>query len=138
MIDKGRRIFFKKCVMAGAVLAASGAAVSPREAGAFGQTSIQGVCLRVPNFEVGGEFVEQMRQSAPGSWRVHTLAGTVSDVYLETRALYEEAKGTVNTFVGVSDPANFALMQAAIGDCGGSFHYITYDDASRVSFSVRM
>ena len=136
MVDKHRRNFFKKVVMTGAVLAASGGAVVTRNAAAASRAEINGVCLRVPNLDVGAEFAEQMKKSAPGSWRVHTLKGTVTDFYFETRGLYDEVKGSANTFVGVADPATFAVIQEAIGDSGGSFHYITYEDRHRVSFSV--
>ena len=136
MIDKSRRSFFKKIAMAGAVLAVSAEEVSPRQAAATAPASIEGVCLLVPNMEAGVDFAEQMKKSASGSWRIHTLKGSVTDSYFETRELYEEVQGQANTFVGVADPATFAVIQAAIGDCGGSFHYITYDDRHRVSFSV--
>lgn len=138
MIDKGRRGFFKKFAMAGAVLATSGGVVSPKTAGAFSRPAITGVCLRVPHLEMGDEFAGQMKQSAPGSWRVHTLKGTLTDFYFETRALYEEVKGNANTFVGVADPATFAIIREAIGDSGGSFHYIDHEETNRVSFSVRL
>ena len=136
MIDKSRRSFFKKIAMAGAVLAVSGEAVASGKAAAGTFAAIEGICLLVPNMAVGVDFAAQMKKSAPGSWRVHTLAGSVTDSYLETKGLYEELQGTVNTFVGVADPATFVVIQEAIGDCGGSFHYITYDDRHRVSFSV--
>lgn len=138
MIDKGRRSFFKNFVMAGAVLATAGEAVSPGRAAASPDPALIGVCLCVPNLEVGAEFAEQMKQSAPGSWRVHTLKGSVTDFYFETRSVYEEVKDKANTLVGVADPATFAVIREAIGDSGGSFHYMTYEDPSRVSFSVRL
>ena len=136
MIDESRRNFFKKIAMAGTVLAVSVEAVAPRKVAVAIPATIEGLCLLVPNMEMGVDFAAQMKKSAPGSWRVHTLTGSVTDFYLETRGLYEEVKSTVNTFVGVADPATFAVIQEAISDCGGSFHYITYDDRHRVSFSV--
>jgi len=136
MINKSRRSFFKKIAMAGAVLAVSTEQLVPRNAVAAAPAAIEGLCLLVPNMEMGVDFAAQMKKSAPGSWRVHTLEGSLTDFYLETRGLYEEAQGTVNTFVGVADPATFTVIQEAVGDCGGSFHYITYDDRHRVSFSV--
>jgi hypothetical protein len=138
MIDKERRGFFKKVVMAGAVLAASGEVLSYREAAASTYPAIKGVCLLVPNLEMGAEFAEQMKQSAHGTWQVHILNGSVTDFYFETKTLYEEAKSKANTFVGVADPATFAAIREAIGDSGGNFHYITYEDPNRVSFSVRL
>jgi hypothetical protein len=126
MIDKGRRSFFKNFVMAGAVLATAGEAVSPRRAAASPYPSLIGVCLCVPNLEVGTEFAEQMKQSAPGSWRVHTLKGSVTDFYFETRSIYEEVKDEANTLVGVADPATFAVIREAIGD-SGQFPLLTYE-----------
>lgn len=132
----GRRGFFKKIAVAGALLAVSGESVIPRKAAAATPARIEGLCLLVPNAEMSVDFAALMEKSAPGSWRVHTLTGTLTDFYLETRGLYTEAQGSVNTFVGVADPATFAVIQEAIGDSGGSFHYITYEDRHRVSFSV--
>ncbi len=136
MADKSRRGFFKKIFLAGAVLGVSGEAAAPRMATASTQAAIEGVCLLVPNLEVGAGFADQMQKSASGSWRIHTLKGSVTDFYFETRELYEEIKGKANTFVGVADPATFAVIQEAIGDCDGSFYYIKHEDRHRVSFSV--
>lgn len=138
MVDKGRRGFFKKFAMVGAVFAASGEALSPRAAGASPAEAIKGVCLLVPNLDVGADFAEHMRKSAPGSWKVHTLQGSVTDFYFATRGYYQEAQGKTNTLVGLADPATFAVIQEAIGDSGGGFHYITYEDRNLVRFSVRV
>jgi isocitrate lyase len=138
MIDEGRRGFFKRIIMAGAVLAVPGEALLPRKTMASAAVAIEGVCLLVPNLEMGAEFAEQMKKSAPGSWRVHTLKGSLTDFYLETRGLYEEAQGQANTFVGVADPAAFTVIHEAIGDCGGRFHFITYESRHRVNFSVQV
>lgn len=138
MIDMERRGFFKKVVLAGAVLAGPAAAVAPSTSVASDRPVIQGVCLRVPHLEIGDEFAEEMKRCAPGSWKVHLLKGTVTDFYFETKTLYEEAKERANTFVGVADPATFAVIREAVGDSGGSFHYIDYEDASQVNFSVRL
>lgn len=139
MIDEGRRGFFRKFVMTGAALAASAGVAAPRKAAASPGPGIKGVCLRVPHLELGEAFAEQMKERAPGSWSVHTLEGSVTDFYFETRSIYEELKGKeTNTFVGVADPATFAVVREAISDSGGSFHYTMYEGPDRVSFSVRL
>lgn len=138
MIDKGRRDFFKKFAITGALLATSGEVLSLRKAEASIQANIKGLCLRIPNSHEGGAFADRIKQSAPGSWKVHTLRGSLTDFYFETRALYEEAKNKVNTFVGAADPASFAVIREAIVDSGGSFHYITHEDPHKVCFSARV
>ena len=79
-----------------------------------------------------------MSRNAPGRWRAHPLQGTITDSYLETRNLYEEAREGANTLVGVVDPATFAVIHEAIVDSGGSFYYVTYEDRNRVTFSVQV
>lgn len=139
MMETGRRGFFKQVFMAGAALAATGmGAATPRKAEASVLEQIKGVCLYVPSLGKASDFVEMMNKNAPGSWKVHPLTGTLTDNYFKTRDLYEEARGSANTFVGVVDPATFAIVHEAIVDCGGCFHYITYEDRNRVTFSVQL
>ena len=64
------------------------------------------------------------------------MTGSLSDHYITTRNLFEEARGNANTFVGVVDPATFAIVHEAIVDCGGCFHYITYEDQNRVRRAI--
>jgi len=138
MMNVNRRTFFKTFLSAGAVFAVSGTGVqaSQAEAAIYGQ--ITGVCLFVPSLGKANDFVEMMNKNAPGSWTVHPLTGSLTDSYFKTRDLYEEAKGTANTFVGVVDPATFAIVHEAIVDCSGCFHYITYEDENRVTFSAQL
>ena len=139
MMETGRRGFFKQVFIAGAALAATGMeATRPRKAEASVSEQIKGVCLYVPTLGKAGDFVEMMNKSAPGSWTAHPLTGSLSDHYFATRNLYEEARGSANTFVGVVDPATFAIVHEAIVDCGGCFHYITYEDRNRVTFSAQL
>jgi hypothetical protein len=139
MMETGRRGFFKNIFVAGAALAASGmGAALPRNAEAAVQEQIKGVCLFVPRLGKASDFVEMMNNNAPGSWEVHALNGSMSEHYFTTRNLYEEARNYANTFVGVVDPATFAVVHEAIVDCGGSFHYITYEDRNRITFSAQL
>jgi len=139
MMETGRRGFFKHVFAAGAALAATGmGATQPRKAEASVHEQIKGVCLFVPTLGKAGDFVEMMNTNAPGSWTVHPLTGSMTDYYFTTRRLYEEAKENANTFVGVVDPATFAIVHEAIVDCSGCFHYITYEDRNRVTFSVQL
>lgn len=138
MMNVNRRTFFKTFLSAGAALAVSGAGVQTRQAEASVQEQIKGVCLFVPTLGNATDFVEMMNHNAPGSWTAHPLTGSLAEHYFTTRNLYEEAKGTANTFVGIVDPATFAIVHEAIVDCCGSFHYITYEDRNRVTFSVQL
>ncbi|CAG0948131.1 hypothetical protein GEOBC_00006 [Geobacteraceae bacterium] len=139
MMETGRRGFFKQVFTAVAALAATGTAVAtPRKAEASVSGQIKGVCLYVPSLGKASDFVEMMNNNAPGSWTVHPLAGSLGDNYFTTRTLYEEARLNANTLVGVVDPATFAIVHEAIVDCGGCFHYITYEDRNRVTFSVQL
>jgi len=139
MIESGRRGFFKQLFVAGATLAATGVgAALPQQAEAAVSGGIRGVCLFVPSLGKASEFVEMMNANAPGSWTVHALSGSLSDHYFTTRTLYEQARGDANTFVGVVDPATFAVVHEAIADCCGSFHYIRYEDRNRVTFSAQL
>lgn len=138
MMETGRRGFFKSVFAAGAALVASGAAVAPRPAQASVQTQITGVCLFVPSLGRASEFVDLMNTNAPGNWTVHALQGSLIEHYFTTRNLFEEARGSANTFVGVVDPATFAIVHEAIVDSGGIFHYITHEDRNRVTFSVQL
>ncbi len=65
MIDKDRRSFFKKFCLAGAVLASSEASL-PQRTAASAPPAVNGICLRVPHLEVGGEF-SRMKRSPPAS-----------------------------------------------------------------------
>jgi len=138
MMNASRRAFFKTFLSAGAALAVSGTGGHARQAEAAIPGQIIGVCLYVPRLGKASEFVEMMNRNAPGSWTVHPLDGSLSDHYFATRNLYEEARGSANTFVGVVDPATFAIVHEAIVDCCGSFHYITYEDRNRVTFSAQL
>ena len=144
MTETGRRGFFKKVFVAGATLAATGmgatgrAAVPPRKAEDSAPGLIKGVCLFVPSLGKASDFVELMNKNARGDWTVHSLDGSLSDHYFTTRNLFEEARGNANTFVGVVDPATFAIVHEAIVDCCGCFHYINYEDRNRVTFSAQL
>ena len=139
MIESGRRGFFKQLFVAGATLAATGmGAALPQKALAGATGEIKGVCLFVPSLGKASDFVEMMHKSAPGSWTAHPLHGSLNDLYHGTKALYEEARRDANTFVGVVDPATFAIVHEAIVDCSGSFHYISYEDRNRVTFSAQL
>ena len=139
MINQSRRAFFKSVVAAGAALATVGAGSQVRRAEAAGRGEINGICLYVPTLGKAGEFAEMMNSNAPGSWRIHPVEGTLTESYFTVRQLYEEAKGgEANTLVGVVDPATFAIIHEAVADSGGSFHYITYEERDRVTFSVQV
>ena len=92
----------------------------------------------MPSLGKASEFVDFMNKNAPGTWTVHPLQGTLIENYFTTRNLYEDARGTANTFVGVVDPATFAIVHEAIVDSSGSFHYITYEERNRITFSAQM
>jgi len=138
MTSTSRRDFFKTFLSAGAALAVSGAGNQAGRAEAAIQGRITGVCLYVPSLGRASEFVELMNNNAPGSWKVHSLTGSLTERYFTAKSLYEEAKVQANTFVGAVDPGSFAVVQAAIVDSGGSFHYITYEDRNRITFSARL
>ncbi len=138
MITTNRRAFFKTFFSAGAALVVSGAGNTARPVEAAVRGQITGVCLYVPSLGKAGEFVELMNTNAPGNWTVHPLKGTLTDRYFTTKSLYEEAKGSANTFVGAVDPGSFAVVQAAIFDSGGTFHYITYEERNRITFSAQL
>ena len=138
MTDTSRRDFFKTFLAAGAALAVSGTGTGPRRAEAATAESIKGICLFVPSLGKASEFVDFMNKNAPGTWTVHPLQGTLIENYFTTRNLYEDARGTANTFVGVVDPATFAIVHEAIVDSSGSFHYITYEERNRITFSAQM
>jgi hypothetical protein len=138
MITTSRRAFFKTFLSAGAALVVSGTASTTRPAEAAVQGQITGVCLFVPSLGKASDFVQLMNTNAPGSWTVHPLKGSLTDRYFITKNLYEEAKGRANTFVGAVDPGSFAVVQAAIFDSGGTFHYITYEDRNRITFSAQL
>jgi hypothetical protein len=138
MTDVGRRDFFKKCLVAGAALAVSGTGAAPHSAMASTHEPIKGVCLYVPTLGKASEFVELMNRNAPGDWTVHSLQGSLTDLYMQTRGFYEDARSQANTFVGVVDPASFAVIHEAIVDSGGSFYYVTYEERNRVTFSAQL
>jgi hypothetical protein len=138
MINTSRRAFFKTFLSAGAALVVSGTSRAARPAEAAVQGQITGVCLYVPSLGKASDFVQLMNTNAPGSWTVHPLKGSLTDRYFITKNLYEEAKGRANTFVGAVDPGSFAVVQAAIFDSGGTFHYITYEERNRITFSAQL
>lgn len=138
MINESRRTFFKSVFSAGAALAAFGTGSRAIRAEAATKGAISGVCLYVPSLGQASEFVEMMHKNAPGDWTVHPLEGSLTDCYFQTRNLYDAAKEKANTFVGVVDPATFAIIHEAIADSGGSFHYVTYEDRNRVTFSAQL
>ena len=139
MTNQSRRGFFKQIFTAGAAMTATGmSAAAPRKAEASVTGQIKGVCLYVPSLGKADEFVDTMNRTAPGIWTVHPLTGSLTEHYFTTRNLYEAARDRANTFVGVVDPATFAIVHEAIADSGGSFHYITYEDRNRVTFSVQL
>jgi hypothetical protein len=136
MIDQSRRAFFKSVIGAGAALASIGTASRPATAQAATANGIKGICLYVPRLGRAEEFVKMMNDNAPGNWTVYPLHGSLTDCYLQAKNLYQQAKEEANTFVGVVDPATFAIVHEAIADGGGSFHYITYEERNRVTFSA--
>ncbi len=139
MMESARRGFFKQIFTAGVALAATGmAAATPRKAEAAVPGQIKGICLYVSTLGKASDFVEMMNKNAPGSWTAKPLEGALTELYFDTRNLYEEAHGSANTLVGVVDPATFAVVHEAIVDSNGSFHYITYEDRNRVTFSVQL
>ena len=138
MMHESRRAFFKTVLTAGAALTAAGTGVTIRNAEASTNGAIKGICLYVPRLGKASEFVELMNKNARGDWTVHPLTGTLTDNYFKTRSLYEDARGRANTFVGVADPATFAVIHEAIVDSSGCFHYITYEDHNRVTFSAQL
>lgn len=139
MMESGRRGFFKQIFTAGAALAATGmTAATPRTAEAALPGQIKGICLYVPTLGKASDFVEMMNTNAPGSWTAKPLTGSLTEHYFTTRNLFEEARSRANTLVGVVDPATFAVVHEAIVDSGGTFHYITFEDRNRVTFSVQL
>lgn len=133
-----RRDFFKNIFLTGAALAVSGTGALPRQAEASNRGGIKGICLYVPTLGKAGEFVDLMNRNAPGDWQVHAVEGSMNERYFQTRDTYLQSRGKVNTLVGVVDPASFSIMHEAVVDSGGSFHYITYEECNRVTFSVRL
>jgi hypothetical protein len=139
MSKQSRRAFFKTVFSAGAALAASGTGSLALKAEAAGKGEIDGICLYVPTLGKASEFVELMNRNAPGKWSVQPLQGTLTDCYFTTREMYQQARdGKSNTFVGVVDPATFAVIHEAVADSGGSFHYVTYEERNRVTFSAQV
>jgi hypothetical protein len=138
MMNTSRRAFFRTFLSAGAALAVSGTVSQVGRAEAAVKGQITGVCLYVPSLGKASDFVDLMNTNAPGDWTFHPLEGSLSDYYHTTKNLYEDARGNANTFVGVVDPATFAIVHEAIVDCSGCFHYITYEDRNRVTFSAQL
>ncbi len=138
MISQSRRGFFKSIFAAGAALAVSGIGTRGAKVEPVAPGRIKGICLFVPSLGKASEFVEAMNRNAPGDWTAHPLRGEMMECYLETKDLYEKARGKANTFVGVVDPATFAMVHEAIADSGGSFHYVTYEERNRVTFSAQV
>ena len=139
MIYQGRRRFFASLFSAGVAVTATlaGDRVGAGDAAAA-RGGIDGVCLFVPSLGKASAFVEAMRRNAPGRWTAHALRGGLTETYFEARSVYEGARGRANTFVGVMDAATFAVVQEAIVDGGGSFHYVKYEDGGRVVFSAQV
>jgi hypothetical protein len=138
MIDQGRRRFFASVFSAGAAAAAACVGGRARAQGAGAAAAgITGLCLYVPALGEAGEFVAAMSRSAPGRWTACPLPGALTERYFAARSLYERARGVANTFVGVVDPATFAVVHEAIVDAGGSFHYVTAAH-DRVTFSAQV
>jgi hypothetical protein len=137
MIDQGRRRFFSSLFSGAAVAAGLGGGAARAEDAAAPRGGIDGICLYVPGLGSAGEFVAAMSRDAPGRWTARPLQGGLTDRYFQARAVYEEARGKANTFVGVVDPATFAVVHEAIVDGGGSFHYVT-EEWSRVTFSAQV
>lgn len=137
MTSVDRRTFFKSFFSIGAALTASGT-LGHRQAEATEQCRISGICLYVPSLGKAADFVELMQRNAPGDWRVEALQGSFDERYFQTRELYQRARSTVNTLVGVVDPASFTMINEAVVASGGSFHYVTYEERGRVTFSVRL
>ena len=138
MTSVNRRTFFKSFFSIGAALAASGTLGHPSQAQTTEQCRISGICLYVPSLGKAADFVELMQRNAPGDWRVEALEGSFDERYFQTRELYQRARSTVNTLVGVVDPASFTMINEAVVGSGGSFHYVTYEERGRVTFSVRL
>ncbi len=138
MTNVNRRTFFKSFLSVGAALAVSGTGMQPRQAEATETCRISGICLYVPTLGKASEFVELMNKNAPGDWQVEALEGSLDDRYFQTRELYKRASSQVNTLVGVVDPASFTMIHEAVVNSGGSFHYVTYEERGRVTFSVRL
>jgi hypothetical protein len=139
MSDQGRRRFFRSVFTAGAALAAGW--VGGRSGQAEGRAAapgIEGLCLYVPSLGQASDFVAAMSRNAPGKWTAHALRGPLTACYFDVRRLYEGARGKANTFVGVVDAATFAVVHEAIVDGGGSFHYVSYEDRNRVTFSAQV
>lgn len=136
-MNQNRRDFFKSVLGAGAALAAVGTGSQAEAAGPQLNTEchVKGLCLFVPSLGKASEFVEMMNRQAPGNWQVHPLKGSITDCYFTTIRLYGEARGEANTFVGVVDPATFAVVHEAIVDAGGGFHYAR-QEKDRVTFSA--
>ena len=138
MIQTTRRDFFRNIFLAGAALTTSATGGVGRSAEAAERGEIKGMCLYVPTLGKAGEFVELMNKSAPGEWQVRPLEGSLNDRYFRAKELYSQARGKVNTFVGVVDPATFHMVREAVLSGGGSFHYVTYEERNRVTFSARL
>lgn len=138
MTNVNRRTFFKSFLSVGAALAVSGTGIQSHRAEAAEPCRISGICLYVPSLGKASDFVELMNKSAPGDWQVKALEGSLDDRYFQTRELYKQARNQVNTLVGVVDPASFTIIHEAVVNSGGSFHYVTYEERGRVTFSVRL
>jgi hypothetical protein len=133
-----RRDFFRNIFLTGAALAVTGKGPLPRQAEAADRGRIRGICLYVPTLGRANEFVELMNRNAPGDWQAHPLEGSLNERYFRTRDLYARARGEMNTFVGVVDPASFSIIHEAVVDSDGGFHYVTYEERNRVTFSARL
>uniref|UniRef100_C6E1Z7 Twin-arginine translocation pathway signal n=1 Tax=Geobacter sp. (strain M21) TaxID=443144 RepID=C6E1Z7_GEOSM len=139
MTSQNRRSFFKTVFAAGAAVAVSGTGTLAGRAQAAQAGAIDGVCLYAPGLGTALEFADTMRKSAPGTWSVQPLSGSLTDCYFQAALLFEDAKrGKTNTFVGVLDQGSFAVVHEAILDRGGRFHYVTNEGRDRVTFSVEV
>jgi hypothetical protein len=139
MTSQNRRSFFKTVFAAGAAVAVSGAGTLAGSAQAAPASAINGVCVYAPGLGTAREFVETMRKSAPGTWSVQPLSGSLTDCYFQAALLFDDARrGKANTFVGVLDQGSFAVVHEAILDRGGRFHYVTHKGRDQVTFSVEV
>jgi hypothetical protein len=139
MTSQNRRSFFKTIFAAGAAVAVSGTGTFVGGAQAAQSGAIDGVCLYAPGLGTASQFVETMQKSAPGTWSVQPLSGSLTDCYFQAALLFEDARrGKTNTLVGLLDQASFTVVHEAIVDRGGRFHYVTNKGGDRVAFSVEV
>ena len=139
MADFSRRGFIRTLMTSVVAAAASTTVGSEVHAVQRASGRIDGICVYVKRLEGVEERVRDMVTRAPGRWQLRPYGGELLDIYLDVRKLCcSLAQSTVNSVVGFSDPATFAIIREAVMDARAGFYYVTYETPHFLTFSVKV